>query len=301
MVSAGSATVAFAEESTYMGSLVDSDSDGTTDYYLPLKNPTLGDFQFSNNPTRERDPGDVEPDGSIAQNFEGSVSISGELATSDWHSLVWNSGGTGFADGRMPSSTWFFGVNHLDGTHQEKVTGAVVEEATISWTQGENMTLDLSLMFGSAEGGGTITPSNIQKPALGDVQPFHGAQLDVDGTRVEKLQSWELTITTNARFHRDDSSRKPVDAVIGNVETDLSMDAIFTGPTNTDIARGGSTPASMLSSVNGTITATNGNATTLTYNLTDLYGNTVSWANLINGDEDLTQTIDWQVSGVAPA
>ena len=301
MTGAGSATVAFGLEDGFGGSIVDSDSDGNPEYYLPFKNPTVDELSVDNALQRERDPGDVEADGSLAQNFEGGISISGELAEPPkWHELVFNDAGTGFTTGRMPSGTFFFGVDYLDGTTEWAAEQAITTDVTVNWQQGQPPTVDWTLIYGNASSNTSITPSNIQTPGISDMYAFHGLDLTIDGTTVSKLQSASLSIPTNARFHRD-ADRHPTDAVIGSVDTTLTTDAIFTGPSNFEAALGGTTPATMLSEVSGSMTFTNGNGTALTYNLGGMKPNNYSWNQLIDNDNDLQDPVEWHVSSLGVA
>ncbi|MFA1612054.1 phage tail tube protein [Halobellus rubicundus] len=301
MTGAGSATVAFGLEDGFGGSVIDTGSDGNPDYFLPFKNPSVEELSLDNALQRERDPGDVEPDGSLAQNFEGGINITGELAEPPkWHDLVFNDGGTGFIPGRMPSAKFFFGIDYLDGTAEWTAEQAITTDATINWQQGQPPTVDWTLIYGNASSGTSITPSNIQKPALGDMYAFHGLDLTIDGASVSKLQSASLSIPTNARFHRDDT-RHPADAVIGAVNPTLSVQAIISGVSNLEAALGGSTPVSMLSEVSGSMAFTSGNGDTVTYNLGGMKPANYSWDQLINTDGDAQDPTEFHVSSLGVA
>jgi len=300
MTGAGSADVAYALETEYLGSLEDSDGDGNPEYYQPGKNITVSEASLQNALTRIRDPDDPEPLTSIAQNFEGALNVSFTLAEDNWHDLVFNDGtNTGFVAGRMPSSSWFLGVDYLNGTTERVAEGAVVTEATINYQQGSNVTVDLTLIYGDESKNASITPSNIQKAPGSDVYAFHGASLTVDTVgQGERLQSATLSIPTGARFHRG-ADRHPVDAVIGNVDASLSSDAIFTGPDQLELAYGGASPSSAISATTASLTFTNGAGTTIGYDLSGVKPNSYNWSDLVSGDSDLTEPIDYHVNGVS--
>lgn len=300
MTGAGSATVAYALEQDYAGSLVDSDTDGNPEYYQPGKNITVGDASLENALQRVRDPDSAESVGSLAQNFEGALSVEFDLAGSNWHDLVFNDGGTGFTSGVMPSSTWFLGVDYMGGTSERALSGAVVTDAAVSYEQGAPIGISLTLIYGNEEKDVAITPSNIQRPTESDVYMFHGAELTVDAAVQAKLQSAELSIPTGARFHRG-ADRHPLAAVIGAVEPELTTTAIYEGPEQADLAYGGSTPASMLSSVNGSLALTNGTGSTITYNLTGMKPNSYNWASLVDAENDLTEPVTYYVDSVGVA
>jgi hypothetical protein len=297
MTSAGSAQVAYAPETKYLGALKDSDGDGTPEYFQPFKDITVGEASLDNALSRIRDPDSAEPVGSIAQNFSGALNVSGTLADQNWLDLVFNDGGTGFTTGRMPSSSWFLGVDYLDGTCERVAKGAVVTQADINYQQGSNVTVDLQLIYGDESKNTSLTPSNIQTPTSSDVYAGHGAELSVSGTGQTKLQSATLSLPTGARFHRG-ADRHPVDAVIGEVNPELTADATFTGPDTLEVAYGGTTPASMLSSVDGSLSFTNGAGTTLTFNLTGMKPNNYNWADLVSADTDLGEPTTYFIDSV---
>lgn len=299
MTGAGSATAAYALETDYLGSLEDSDGDGNVEYYQPGKDITVSEASLSNALARIRDPDSPESIANIAQNFEGALNVSFTLANDNWHDLVFNDASTGFTTGRMPSSSWFLGVNYLDGTTERVAAGAVVTEATVNYEQGSNVTVDLTLIYGDESKNASITPSNIQKTPGSDVYAFHGASLTVDGVgQGERLQSATLSIPTGARVHRG-AGRHPVDAVIGNVEPTLSSDAIYTGPSQIELAYGGASPSSSLSAVSASLSFTNAAGTTIGYNLSGVKPNDYNWSELVSGSSDLTEPITYNVNGVS--
>ncbi|RDZ61368.1 hypothetical protein C5B90_19025 [Haloferax sp. Atlit-12N] len=302
---AGSSTVAFTPEPSFGG---DPDT-GTATFYLPFKNPTVGEASLSNELRRLRDPDSAVSVGSLAQNFEGALSISGELSTNDWHQLVFNNdSNTGWEPGRMPSSRWYLGVDYLDGagtgTTERELAMCIVTNAQITYQQGGAVTLDLTMIYGDEPDLSTsITPSNVQKPTDSDVVAFHGFDVQVDGATVSKLQNATLQLSPNARFHRG-ADRHPVAAVIGDVTPTLSTTAIYSGPEAVERAYGAAaatTPADRLDSVSGAVTTTNGSGTTTTYNLTGLVPQSYNWQDLIAADSDLTEPVTYNVDDVTVA
>lgn len=294
MPGAGSATVAFAMEPEYLGDPVDPT------YYQPGKDIEVTELSLQNALQRVYDPSSPEPLESLVGNLEGAVSVTFTLTNDNWHEAVFNDGGTAFTSGRMPSSRWYFGVDYLDGTTERVAKGAVVTEATISYQQGERVTASLTLIYGDEAQEESITPADIEKAGEGAVHNFSGADLDVDAVGQSKLQSADLSISTNARFHRG-TQRQPLDATIGGVETTLSTDAIYSGPTQMDIAYGGATPADSLDAVDASLSFENSLAETIPYSLSGLKPDTYGWADLVNADTDLTESVQYHVSSVEVA
>ena len=294
MPGAGSATVAFAMEPEYLG----EPSDPT--YYQPGKNIEVTELSLQNALQRIYDPSSPEPLESLVGNLEGAVSVTFTLTNDNWHQAVFNDADSAFESGRMPSSRWYFGVDYLDGTTERVAKGAVVTEATISYQQGEPVTVSLTLIYGDEAEEESITPSAIEKAGEGAVHNFSGTDLDVDDVGQTKLQSADLSITTNARFHRG-TQRQPLDATIGGVETTLSTDAIYSGPTQMEIAYGGATPADALDAVDASLSFENALSEEIGYTLGGLKPDTYGWADLVEPDTDLTESIEYHVSSVEVA
>lgn len=297
-MSAGSATVAFAPEPSYLAAPTDPT------YVQPGYNITVGEVSLQRALQRLRDPNNPEPIQSIAQNVEGALSVSFDLAGDEWHQLVFNNtDNTGFEDGRMPSSRWWLGTNALPGVTERVPKGAVVADAQIQYQQGQPNRVQLTLIYGDEEKNSSITPSSIQKPSADDVYPFHGAELTLDTVAQAKLQSATLGISPNARFHRG-PSQHPLDAVIGNVEHTLTMAAIFEEDDNLSAAYGSASATAVednVATTDGSLAFENAAGTTLTYNLTAMQPNQYGWSDLVAGENDLNEEIDYHVASVGVA
>lgn len=75
MTGAGSAELAFAKEQSFMGSLVDSDGDGTPEYYEPGRDPVIQDLSIEWALARQRQPDSVWSAQSVAENLEGAFGV----------------------------------------------------------------------------------------------------------------------------------------------------------------------------------------------------------------------------------
>lgn len=299
MTGAGAATVAFALETDYLGAL-ETDVDGNVKYWQPGKDIEVTELSLQNQLQRISDPGDPEALAHIAGNLEGALGVTFTLAGDDWHQTVFNDGtATGFVDGRMAYSRWFFGVDYLDGTAERAAKGAVVSDASVQYQQGQVSSVTLTLLYGDEENNTSITPSGIQSAGESDIYNFSGANLDVDAVTQARLETAELSMALNPQFHRG-PQRTPLDATLGNVETTLSTDAVYTGPSQQEIAYGGAQPASSIDAVNATLSFENRVPNTITYNLSGAKPDTYAWQNLV-GEENLTEPITYNVDSVGVA
>lgn len=301
MTGAGSATVAYALEDSYMGALTDSDADGTPEWYQPGVNVTVGDLSLENALERIRQPNDPTPAGSREGNFEGAMSVSFTLTDTNFHDLVFADAGTALPNSPMaaPSSTWYFAVEMPDGTVEERFpTGAIVTEAAINYQQGSEVTVDLTLIYGDESD--TVTApadADIQQPTEDQVFTWHGTTLNVDTVGQSLLQSATLSLAGLARFRRG-QSRQPFDAVVDAIEPSFTTDATFTERNQLTLAYGGTSPSDTVGAVSGTLSFENGNGTSIGYNLSGLQPTNYSWSDLVAPDADLGEPIDYHVTDV---
>ena len=303
MTGSGSATVCYALEESYMGTLVDSDSDGTTDWIQPGMDVTVGDLTVEQALERRRQPDDPTPAGSREGNWEGALSVSFALTDDNWHDLVFADGGTALPNSpmRAPSSTWYLAVEMPDGTVEERTpTGAIVQDATVSYEQGSDIQVELTLLYGDEPS--TVTApadGDITKPSDADVFTWHGASFDVDGLSQPLMQSTTLSLSGLARFRRG-QDRHPYDAVVDAIEPSFSTDAIFTERDQltaaVDDTAGTDGP---VGKVPATFSLENGQGDTIEYSLTECQPTSYSWADLVAPDADLSEPIDYHVADVS--
>lgn len=301
MTGAGSATVAYALEDSYMGTLTDSDADGTPEWYQPGVNVTVGDLSLENALERVRQPNDPTPAGSREGNFEGAASVSFTMTDDNFHDLVFADGGTALPNSPMaaPSSTWYFAVDMPDGTTEERTpTGAIVTEASINYQQGGEITVDLTIIYGDEPDTVTApTDADIQQPSEADVFTWHGTTLNVNTLGQSLLQSATLSLSGLARFRRG-QSRNPFDAVVDAIEPSFTTDATFTERDQLELAYGGTSPQDTVGKVDGTLTFENGQGTSISYNLTGLQPTGYSWSDLVAPDTDLGEPLDYHITDV---
>jgi len=304
MTGAGAATACYALEDSYDGPLVDSDADGTPEWYQPGIDITVGDLSVEQALQRSRQPDDPTPAGSREGNWEGALSVSYTLTDDNWHELVFADGGIALPHSPMqaPSSTWYFAVELPDGTVEERTpTGAIVTAATVNYQQGGDVTVELTILYGDE-------PSDVTAPADADIQQptedqafsWHGASFTVDGLNQPLMQSASLSLSGLARFRRG-QDRHPYDAVTGAIEPSLSVQAVFTERDQLTQAVDNTTGTSdTVGKVPATLSFENSQGTTIGYNLTDCQPTSYSWSDLV-AVEDLTEPIEYHVADVEVA
>lgn len=299
MTGAGSATVAYALEQSYGGALVDEDGDGTVEWYQPGTDITVGDLSVEQALERSRQPDDPTPAGSREGNWEGALSVSFTLTDDNFHDLVFADGSTALPHSPMkaPSSTWYLAVELPDGSTEPRTpTGTIVQDATINYEQGSDVTVELTMLYGDEPTDVTApADSAIQQPTEDQAFSWHGATLDVDGMGQSLLQSATLSLSGLARFRRG-QDRHPHDAVVDAIEPSFSTDATFTERDQLALAvdNGGTT----VGKVPATLQFENGLGTTIGYNLSGCQPTSYSWSDLVAADTDLSEPVDYHVSDV---
>jgi len=112
MPGAGSGTLLFGKESSFTGSLSPAD----TGYHFG-RNPSIETLSLDRQLERMREAGVIEDVEAVAQNLEGSLSISAVVnggVHDDVEDIIFNSGpGNGFATGPASSATVFVGSEYL--------------------------------------------------------------------------------------------------------------------------------------------------------------------------------------------
>jgi len=303
MTGAGSARVAFALEDTFR-------TLDTPSWIQPGENISVGSASLENALQRARQPDDPRPDGSYAGNVEGAYNVSFALTDTQFHDLIFPDG-TALAStaSLAPSATWYIESELPDGTTQRRfLAGACVESVSISYNQGEAVTVDLTIIYADepevgGEHGTAPADGDIAQPTKDDIATFSGVSLDINGVAVDKLQSASLDISGMARFRRG-PSRFAVDAVVGAYEPTLSVEAILSSDQNRTLAYGSSTAAAPLDTIDestGSFAIENRNGNVATYTLSGLQPNTFDYADLVSPDADVTDPTDFQVKDVTTA
>lgn len=301
MTSAGSATVAYAVEDSYGDLPTDADGNPDPTWIQPGIDISVGDLSVEQALERSRQPDDPTPAGSREGNFEGALSVSFSLAGEPhWHDLVFADGGTALPTSPMaaPSATWYLAVDLPDGSTEPRTpTGTIVQEASITYEQGSDIQVELTMLYGD-EPSDVTAPSTVEQPSVEDVFTWHGASFQVDGMGQSLMQSATLSLSGLARFRRG-QSRHPYDAVVDAIEPSLSTDSIWTE--RDQLAMAVDDAGDVVGKVPATLQFENGQGTTIGYNLPGVQPTSYGWSDLVTPDSDLSEPIDWHVANVEVA
>jgi len=293
MTGAGSATVAFAEESSYLGGV-----GGTPTYYLPGKNVEVDTGELSRSLVALYAPDDVEAQNYLAQNLEGQLDVSFILTSDEFHRLVFNDSFTGFTSGLANTAEWYLGVDTLTGTTERQIKGWVPASMDVSYNgTTESVRVTLTGPYGDEAKNTSITPGTIQRPT-GEV-PGHGASLSINSTTVSKLQSATIQFEGISRLQRGPAT-KPLEAVAGNVESSIYMASIYDGPERYERVLGSAGATSFqdtVDSVSATATFSDSSGTVADYSFSTVKPDNYDWQDLVNNDADLNETITWRATG----
>lgn len=302
MPGAGTGTLVACGEQSFMGSLVDADSDGTPDLFHLGRNPTLSEGPSLENQLQELREADaawsVE---SVKQNFEGSITIEA-IVSADVHTkledaLVLNAADT-IQPGLSTSGRVFAGVQYPTGTALEEYLGCIPLQYDINWQQGGEVQYTLSLAYADQKPDPSTDLTTATPVTDGSSVAWHGTDLSIDGTTVSDMQSATLSLSDLARFQRG-GTPTPNRGVTAAPSATLDVEATFVEETRMDLARGSSTsaPPDTLDSVAGALTLNAPDGTTLrTYNLAKLKPDSHQWNEII-GTEDATDATTFNVNG----
>jgi hypothetical protein len=301
MPGAGTSTLAFAPETTYLGGV-----GGSPTYYLPGTNPTVQTAELNRNLLDLVLPGNVESDDFIAQQLEGQLSVQFVLQNIDFHRLIFNAAtNKEFGSGLANSAEWYLGVDTKSGTTERQIKGWIPASCQIQYNGStETATVTLTGPYGDEARNTTITPGTIANTSTGNEVPGHGASLDIGGAPVERLQSATLEMSQIARLIRGSTKPQPVDAVAGNVQTSVDLSAVYLDSERYEQALGSAsatTAEDFIGSRSATVTFDHDGSTIVKYNIDDVKPDTYGWSDLVNNDADLNETINYSATGIAAA
>lgn len=295
MTGAGSATVAWAPETSYLGGV---EADPT--YYEPGANIQVQQAELSRNLLEILAPDDPEAQDFLSTFIEGELSVSFILRSDEFHRLLFNDGFTGFTNGLANSAEWYLGVDYIGGTTERQIKGWAPATAEVSFSGAtEAVRVTLTGPYGDEETSTSITPGTVQR--AGDEVPGHAATLSIDGTDITKLQNATVAFSQITRLQRGADPR-PLDAVAGNVQEDVSMAAIYSGPERYELALGsaGATATEdTVDSVPATLSLDVGGSTVAEYSFSTVKPDTYGWESLAANDADLEEDINFLATGVS--
>lgn len=297
MSGAGSATVAWAEESSYNSGLV-----GSPTYRLPGANTTVETAEMTRNLAESLVPDDPEAQDLIAQQFDGQLSVSFVVTDDQFHRLVFNDSNTGFTNGTVTSAEWFLGVDHLSGTTERQIQGWVCESAEISYNGTTDLVrATLSGPYAEEDKNTAITPGTVSDNVGGNEVPGHGATFKINSSRVGKLQSGTVSFSQLARLIFDSNSPIATDAVNGNVQQSVDLTAVFDDRQRLELALGSASATStedFVDSKSATVSFDHDGNKKADYSFTDVKPESYSWQDLVNPESDLTEAVTLRAFGV---
>jgi hypothetical protein len=304
MTGAGSATVSRAVEDSFMT------LPGSPIWRQPGENIQVGTASLERALQRARQPDDPRPDGSREGNQEGALNVTYAMTDTDFHELVFPaSGPVGLARSAMlaPTATYYLAAETLPGTQERFAVGAATESLSMSYTQGEDFTIDETIIYADEydadDAGAPDVPSTIEQPSKSDIVRWHGIDFQIDSVSVEELQSLSVDISGMARFRRG-QQLEPTAAVVGAYEPSLTVEATLRDGTQRELAygsAGATTTQDTIDETPATLTVDNPGGTLATYNLAGLQPTTFDWADLVAADSDITDPTDYHVRNVEVA
>ncbi|MFB9804131.1 phage tail tube protein [Haladaptatus pallidirubidus] len=184
----------------------------------------------------------------------------------------------------------YAGINYLTNTTERQLEGVVGTNYSITVSQGDPVEASLTALYGNETPNASITPSSFEtepEPLI-----FHQGQMNIGGTNQTLMEEAELEISPNARFQRG-WNQHPQEAVLGGVETSLTMSKVITGTDLRAEAYGGSGgPQTQVNGPTANLSLQTPGTSGLTFNVTDFakpseYG----WTNFIDAENDAMEDV----------
>jgi len=263
---------------------------------------TVGDATLDRQLIGVDQANDPRGNASVEGNRIGTFSVSFTYAGTNWHDLVFPATGPlslAQSGAFAPTATIYLASEQPDGTTEERfLAGAHVTSFTLTYTEGDVVTVDLTFQYyDEPEVGGTYgdapDAASIQRTDKPQIVTANGFDLDVAGGNVERLQ--EVTIELgNMSTPRTQQSQEPADVVVGNYDQTGSITAVLTNDLR-ERTYGSATAVEPLDEVEettATVTCEARNGDTDEYNLTRVQPATTSWANALSNDEQTTNPTD---------
>jgi len=308
MTNAGTAEVALAREDSYR--TVNDAS--TLTWFQPGVNISLTGPTLDRQQERTRQPDDPRPQSSRPGQISGSLtiefSLTGQRSSTggEWEQALFHDGGSDAASdtslpsqgGVVPSFRVYVASSLTDGTQSERIlTGAVVTEAEVNWSEGEDVTVSLTMEY-ATEDDSASAPDTIEQPSASDVYAFHGADIDVGGTFQANLNTATLSVANLARL-RYGQEQAATAAVVGALEPSFTTDAVFTEVDQLSLAQTGTGDGELTDSTTANLSFNNDNGDTFSYNLEGLSPTSHEWSSVVEPDGDLTENVEYHVTTVS--
>jgi hypothetical protein len=297
---AGASTVAWTPETSYLGGV-----SGTPTYRVPGTNVRNQTAELDRNLAAVLLPGDIETNDWVAQNIGGQLNLQWVLTDDEFHRFLFNDGAPSWTSGSSAASAeWYLGVDHLSGTVERQIKGWVPVTCTVDYNGSTELTtVSVTGVYGAEETNTSITPGTLVDNS-GDEVPGHGAELDINSTRVGKLQSASISLENLARLQFDSNDPKPTDAVVGNVQQSIDLSAIFEGADHLEYAlgsAGATTIEDFVDQVSAITTFSHDATTVADYSFARAKPSTYDWQDLVNNEADLEEAVTLNAAGITPS
>jgi len=299
MTTAGTATVALSPEASFNGSLSDA-----TDWFQPGVDLSVTGPSIERNQEAKRQPDETTPAAHRPGQLNASATIEFAMAGDPqrWEEAVFH-GGTGNdlpqTGGKAPSYHVLFSSQFLDGTDTSiTATGGVVTDAELSFEDGGDATVSLTMEFAETDDSAT-TPStgDITQPSASAVYPYHSLSLDVGTVTQTNLNSASLSVNSlhRLRYGLDQVAQA---AVVDAIEPEASTDAVYTEEDQLSLATTGTGGGSLVDTADLTFTLTNTNGTTQTYTVTGARPDSFEWSSLVDPGDDLAESVTFNAQTI---
>lgn len=300
MPGASSGTLVFGKEGSFKGSLSPAD----TAYHFG-RNPTVDTLSLDRQLQRMVEADVIESVEAVAGNLEGAIDVTAVVnggVHGDVEEIIFNSGpGTGFTSGQANSASVYVGSEYLDsGSTTNKIrelSGAIPTSYEVTYNQGGMTEYSLTMLYAD-ESDGSV-PSTVNSPTAGQDATFHSFQLDIDSTHIQKLQSTTLSFDNLYKFQRGDQ-QSPIAATLARPELSLSVTAIWDDPSNQlEYAygdTGDSTPQQTMNGHSATVDIDYASTDITQYGLSGCKPTSYGWQDVISGESDTTETVEWAVA-----
>jgi len=301
MTTAGTATVAFSPEASFNGGLVTD-----TDWFQPGVDISVTGPSIERNQEAKRQPDETTPaahrPGQL--NVEATVEFALAGDTQRWEEAVFHGASNNLpqSGGKAPSFHVFFGSQFLDGTDTSiTATGGIVTDAELSFEDGGDATVSLTMQFAETDDTAT-TPStgDITQPSASAVYPYHSLTLDVGTVTQTNLNSASFSINSlhRLRYGLDQVAQA---GVVDAIELEAETDATYTEEDQLTLATSGTSGGSLVDTAAILFELTNTNGTTQTYAVTGARPDSFEWSSLVDPEEDLAESVTYNVQNIGTA
>jgi len=302
MTTAGTATVAFAKEQTFNGSLPSTPNWFQPGVDLSVTGPTIDRTQ---EPVRQ--PDQATPAAHRPGRFNGSATVEFSLAGSanEWEQFVFHgdSNDLPLTGGAAPSFKAFFGTEFLDGTATDFVaSGTVVTECEISVEEDGDVTVSLTLEFARKDDPGTApADADITVPSAEAVYPYHGGSVSAGGVQQTNLNNATISISSLHRL-RYGLDQTATGAVVDAIEVEADTEAVYTEQDQLNLATTGTAGGSLVDEApDVVIELSNANGTSKSYTVNGARPDTHEWSSLVDPTDDLVESVTFLGENVTSA